>query len=258
MGRRQCSVAFALVPLCWTAVATAAPVEEWQQSYQRANEIYLGGQIENALTAWGRLHATGVCSPDVEYNMGTAYLEQNDLGRAVFHLLRAESLSPQGADDVQHNLALSRGRVLGTGGDTEDSGVIGWDRILRGLPAGTLAEVFLVLWWLLFATLILRRLVPNPGYKKRIAMAALVLVLAVATMGVLAGGSIHARHGIRRGVLLEDETRAQEAPQAGAPRVFTAPAGTEVRLFERDNGFVKVRLPNGIAAWVPEVHVGEI
>jgi len=239
--------------LAWPALA-AAP----QERFDAANDLYLEGRVEEAITAWGALRASGeLCSPDVEYNLGTAYLERDDLGRAVFHLERAALLSA--ADhDARHNLDLARSRALGTGGDLSDVVVPGWDRVLRQVPFGRIVSPFLVSWVVLFLLLILRHLATDPRARRRLAYAAAVALVLVAAGGVVLLGALHARHGIRRGILLEEDSHAREMPDAVAPVVFTAPAGTEVRVFERERGFVRVRLPNGIAAWVPEEQVGEL
>lgn len=253
---RALAIAIAAAAVTLTAQAASAPDAATDPRFAAASTLFLEGRADEAIAAWGALRATS-CSPDLEYNLGTVYLQRNDLGRAVFHLERATLLLSERDRDIEHNLGLARARVLGTGGDPGEVAVPGWDRVLRGIPLAHVMTPFLATWALLFILLILRQRAGGKR-RRRLGILAAVTLLLVVLSGVPLIGAQHARHGVRRGVLLEDDTRALEAPDPHAAVTFTAPAGTEVRVFERENGFVRARLPNGIAAWVPEAMLGEL
>ena len=68
------------------------------QLFSDANAAYLSGDVARAIASYEALIAQGVVSPELETNLGAAYLRQGKRGLAALHLERALFLDP-GDDD---------------------------------------------------------------------------------------------------------------------------------------------------------------
>ena len=61
----------------------------------RANVHYDREEYAEAIQQYEALIGQGYRDAAVHYNLGNAYLESGDLGRAILNYLRAEELSPR-------------------------------------------------------------------------------------------------------------------------------------------------------------------
>ena len=61
----------------------------------RANVHYEREEYAEAIQQYEALIGQGYRDAAVHYNLGNAYLESGDLGRAILNYLRAEELSPR-------------------------------------------------------------------------------------------------------------------------------------------------------------------
>jgi tetratricopeptide (TPR) repeat protein len=75
------------------------------ESPQRAEQLY-----REAAAAFEALRDAGIRNAALEYNLGNTYFRLNDLGRAIVHYRRAQSIDPTD-ERVAANLAYARQRV---------------------------------------------------------------------------------------------------------------------------------------------------
>ena len=72
-----------------------------------ANQLYSAGHYGEAIQLYETQVARGVQDSVLFYNLGNAYFQKGDVGRAVLNLERAAQLNPRDAD-IANNLALVR------------------------------------------------------------------------------------------------------------------------------------------------------
>lgn len=241
--------------LVLAALALTGAVDEW---FERANQDYYRGDFAAATAGYERVLALGVPSADLYYNLGSAYLRAGRIGHAIWSYERALSLAPKD-EDAAWNLEAARreaqsrweDRLQGEAADPLWIRAVTW----TGRPALTWA--FACAYVAFFAALCLRRWasgVPRAGLG---AAAALLAVFALAAGGVFGGRVVHDRH-VRRGIVLADEVSARDGPEEGARVAFQVHGGHKVRLMEREAGWVRVRLGNGLEGWLRDREVGRL
>ena len=76
-----------------------------------ANQRFERGEYAEAAQQYEALTGLGYRDAAVYYNLGNAYMEDDDLGRAILNYLRAEELSPRDPDIIA-NLDLARSRTV--------------------------------------------------------------------------------------------------------------------------------------------------
>ncbi|HUB06614.1 MAG TPA: SH3 domain-containing protein [Myxococcales bacterium] len=208
---------------------------------RQAEQAYLARNFPAAEKAYGAALAAGNESADLEYDMGTAAAQAGDIGQAVLHLERALVLSPWDGD-ARDNLDRVRDKrvdkVVG-----QDLGESPLQRLLRGLPAAELSWTFAALWILGFLLLVLRR--RRSWFRP--------LGLACAVFGLGLGGlswACERADGIPFGVVLAKVTPVRAGPDPKLPASFEVHEGLKVLLEERDAGYQRIRLANGLEGWV--------
>jgi len=219
------------------------------QLFSDANAAFLNGDVARAVASYEALVAQGVLSPELETNFGAACLRQGKRGQAALHFERALFLNPGDEDARADLLEVRRGNVDRLEGDTEEaSGEALW-RLLAPLP-GTLTSVLLIAFWCAGWALLAMRVF---GARLRYAGLASGICFALAAVAALFtwGAAEAQRVALQRAVVVAPSTPAREGPAEKTASHFEVHEGTTVRVEDEDQGYLRVKLANGLTGWVP-------
>jgi tetratricopeptide (TPR) repeat protein len=250
----RAGVAAALIGLLWAGGARADRLEE---AWRRGNEAYLRGDHVAAVAAYEELDRQGFTSGDLFFNLGDAYFRKGALGSAIWAFERAVALNPDDEDarynlDQSRKLAARRAQDRIEGEDREPF----WIRVVTGLNPGTQTWMFAGLYLAFFVVLAFRRSVRSD---LRPAFGAATAVLAAGAL--LTGALLFGRIQLDRvpfGVVLPDSVAVKEASDANTRTSFDVHAGLRVRIVERDQSWLRIRLGNGLEGWVRAADVGKL
>ncbi len=203
----------------------------------------------------------------ISYNLGTAYAELGDLGRATYHLRRAADWrggpTAEVLEAARSNLAAVRRRAeleATTNGAMIDRPQTTWDLLVDAIAAPWVAWFSLICGAgfavLLFAHRRWFRAQPRRAGASRVVLIALGLIYAIA--GALHGWSIRAASAQPGAIILDGSLDARDGPGQHRSVAFTLQGGAEVRLLERSPGWRQVQLPGGVTGWVPEGSVAQL
>ncbi len=253
------SILFAL--LCATS-ARAADTEiaaSKDATFRRGNDAYFHGHYQEAIDAYEQVVALGVVSADLFYNLGNAYLKNDQLGPAIFDYERALELDPS-QEDVRFNLAVARDAARKKGEDRL-AGVEAqpfWMRAASQVTVNWASWLFLGLYVALFALLIVLHFV-QPGFL-RVGMWAGFAFLGLATVvgGALLGARLYLADRVEQAIVLPDVVQVKEGPDPNYQSVFGVHAGLRVRMTEKEQDWVRIRLANGLEGWMRERDLGRL
>jgi tetratricopeptide (TPR) repeat protein len=240
-----------------SVISSAARADVIDEAWRRGNDAYFKGDYPAALAAYEQLDRQGVVSAELYYNLGVLHFRQGNLGRAVWSFERAVTLAPDD-EDAKFNLAQARkladrrvrDRIEGAERDPL------WIRTVTFLTTSEQTWLFLILYLSCFVLLFLRRRAREASRAALGASAALV-GFAAAVAGVLLIGRV-ALDRIPFGVVLPDMVTVKEGADPNYRTTFAVHAGLRVRLLERDQDWVRIRLANGLEGWVRDQDVGKL
>ena len=218
----------------------------------RANERYERGEYTEAAQQYEALVARGYGDASVYFNLGKAYLESGDLGRAILSYLRARELSPRDPD-IKINLDLARGmtvdRVAAERGPLIESvSYVG----RRWATPSELGVAALLLWTV--SGLAIGALLVWRAFPLGRAVRALAVVLTLATLAsfLLLVSMVYANPYDNTGVVTAPAVEVVSGPGPQYSEEFTLQNGAQVRLTDSRHGWWKVALPGGeLQGWVP-------
>ena len=216
---------------------------------ERAAALYEEGDVEGAARIWETLAAVGESDSHLWYNLGNAYYQLGDVGRAVLDYRRALRLSPRDRE-IRDNLELARSRAAGEVAAPEP-GWWGrrWRQVRETLTGDELAAASLALLWI-GTLLVLLGLFRRASWRRLrwplIAVAALLPLLAAA-----AWRADWEDWSGREAVILAPRVAVQSGPGEGYVTLFEVHAGAEIKLVERRGAWALARLGADLEGWIP-------
>ena len=218
----------------------------------RANERYERGEYAEAVQQYEALIDQGYSDTALHFNLGNAYLESGDLGRAVLNYMRARELSPRDPD-ITENLELALGMTVDRIASERDSLVESLSYFGYGWVTESELSVLALLLWLLSGMAIGALLVWRAFPLRRVLrMVAAVVTAATASSLVLLVSMIYANPYDSTGVVTAEAVEVVSGPGAQYPEHFRLHSGAQVRVTDSRHGWTKVALPGGeLEGWVP-------
>jgi tetratricopeptide (TPR) repeat protein len=222
-----------------------------------ANQLYQAGHTAQAIQAYEQLVAQGARDSVLFYNLGNAYMQQGDLGRANLNYQRAARLDPRVAY-IQDNLAYARAKVVDPLPDAPGGPLDVLAKATeRWLTLNEAALLALGLWFLFGGMLLAwRQLVPGRT-RTGVAYAAIFALLLVAVTGLSLGSRIYAERTQPVGVVVADVLPVSSDPmpasgKAGPEAQFSLHDGDEIHVVEIRGDWARLSVPgNALGGWVP-------
>jgi tetratricopeptide (TPR) repeat protein len=248
------ATAAAVLALVVLAVSARAAEETPQALFFRGNALYADGRYADAAAAYEQILAKGVASTSTYFNLGNAYLKENQLGRAVLAYERAARLAP-GDPDLRANLAFAREQAGATQSERW------WRRILFRLAAtwstSALVTAAMVAWWVLLLLCIVR-LVRRDARRAatRGAVVAAVAFLVIAASAAYRLLTVDLRPTVV--VIAPSETAVRFEPSESGTVHFQAKPGVTLRRLGEREGWVQVGRDDGRRGWIERAAVGDV
>ena len=226
-------------------------VEADAATVNAANELYASGHYAEAIQLYEGQVTRGVQDSVLFFNLGNAYFQQGDVGRAVLNLERAAQLNPRDAD-VATNLALVREQTTelfaedAVGPLAVLADATGW------MTENETAVVVLAFWFLLGLLILARGQVKSGKVRKAVQIGA---VLALALL-LISGASLASRAFLEQtqpsGVVVSPTVAVSDGPGAEFVTEFTLNGGTSVNFTETQGEWVRLAAPEGAGEnWLP-------
>lgn len=240
-----------LLVLLVLGVARPVPADEGARRFLAAVQAYQQGDYEAAIAGFSDLAKSGVTNPKLYYNLGNAYLKQDDLGRAVLWYEKAAVLTPNDPD-LRFNLAYARSL-------TKD---------VDAAPGGPLVRIFF--FWryqLSAATIVMVAVICNlifwglaAAYRftRRSILKTLAIVILVPTLvfALTAGFNFFADKRLQQAIILPDQISVRAGLEQTSTELFELHAGAKVSVIKRLNDYFQIRYSEDKLGWVPKEALG--
>jgi hypothetical protein len=270
MNRTLGFAALALLLLAHPRLAAADVVDD---AYAAGSEAAVAGDWPRAIEHWQRaLELLPGRSAQLDYDLGTAYAEIGELGRATYHLERALQAEARPTVDVaeaaRRNLGIVRRQAevqAEITGARISSPPSTWDLVVEVLAGRVLGWISMVSAWLMVATVVVRRARQRSGRAAQAGQARGVggaLVLVFAGLFVLGGGlhalALETASEHPDAIALDAIVELREGPGPQRPVAFELQGGSHVRVLEQRSGWVRVRMPGGLEGWANQDSVARL
>jgi hypothetical protein len=215
---------------------------------QQANAAYLDGDYETAQVLYEQVIADGVRDPGVFFNLGSAYYQAGDLGRALVNYRIVQQYWPRDADLSRH-LALVRAERLDLLG--EETGFLeGLATLTTGvLSVSELSLLVGILWTATFFLIAL--LAFQPRLRERLRVWLVILVMITLFGLLLLGSRLHVDAFLQQGVVVQAVAQVRSGPGEQYLELYQLHSAAELHIWDAQNGWFRFTLPDGRLGWLP-------
>jgi hypothetical protein len=190
----------------------------------------------------------GVVNGRLQYDLGNAWLQAGDLGRAILSYRRAEQLIPGDArleSNLRYARSLCRTQIQPSGGRALGEALLAWhERTPQALRLWVFTAAWLGFWGALAAAV----LVPASWWR----WAAVLLAPLWIACGASVAADWLAPPGASAGVIVADQVVVRMGNGEGYEPRFAEPLhqGVEFTLREERGGWRHVELADGSSGWI--------
>ncbi len=219
--------------------------------FVKANEHLASKDYQKAISTYQELLKTGIQSAEVEYNLGNAHLQSNQVAEAILHYERSLALE-SGDADVLQNLRLAQERI-------EDDIVTNppfflsatWNSLKMSASSNLWSFLFLLFFFAATAGLILWQIGQDRKQRKQGFFAGTGLFCLSLIFFFLAAGKAELEVDSKAGIIMQDKTELHAASEQNSPVIRDLSEGVKVTIFDNINNWYKVKLANGEEGWLP-------
>ncbi len=180
------------------------------------------------------------------YNLGTAYLKQKQIGKAIIHLEKAHSLKPRDLD-IKHNLLIARDFVIDNL-NTEDSLFALFNKSFKILTADEWIILCLIV--IILSTWRLRRSTnPILDHKVLITLNSILIVITISQL------TKSLDHYV---VIQENQTPLRESPSETIDYTLLLDEGIKAKIIKNHKKWIKISFSNGFSGWIEKKYTKKI
>jgi Tetratricopeptide repeat len=236
-------------------VISASQIDDMMK---KGNDAYQNGKYQDAITDYENLIKDGYEGVSLYYNLGNAYYKDGKLGYAILYYEKALKLSPND-DDIQHNLAIANTKTI--------------DRI------NTLPKFFIFQWWesllaffsvkgwtyftySLFILILVAAgiyfFMKNPLIQRYSFFGGLAILVLFILSVVMLTINVNRDLNVKNGIIIAQVVSAKLSPDTKSNDAFVIHEGLKVKMEDRVDNWVEVRLNDGKIGWLPENDIAQI
>jgi tetratricopeptide (TPR) repeat protein len=225
---------------------------------QKGNDFYKNNQFQLALDEYDKLIRQGYEGTSLYYNIGNAHYRLGKVGYAILYYEKALKYSASD-EDVKHNLVLAKLNIKDKVDELPPFFIFNiWEGMLSSFSiSGWTFIVYII--FILLLIFIVAYFFSNSSTQQRISFFtgvtfSVLLVLSILFLAV----KMNKEFNVKDGIIVENVVTIKSSPDNSSKDEFVVHEGLKVRLEDKVDDWIKIRLTDGKVGWVMEKSIGII
>lgn len=215
--------------------------------YAQALEAQNNSQYTKAIELYNEILSKEVFSAELYNNLGLAYCENKQLGKAIVQFERGLHINPK-HEDLQHNLLAAQQRIQETFQAPEDLFFIRWwKQTAQALSSNSWGIVFLCMLFLGLGCIALWMLQQQTKFRT-----IGIFLLAINLFPFLWGMQQKEKEmNSNTAIVIKKQVGLRQAPELSSQEIELIFEGVKVCILDEQGDWVHIQLPNHLIGWIP-------
>ena len=225
---------------------------------KQGNAAYQNGNYQNAISDYEKLVNDGYEGVSLYYNLGNAYYKDGKLGYSILYYEKALKLSPND-DDIQHNLAIANSKTIDKINTLPRFFIFQWwESLLSFFSVKGWTYFTYVLFILILAAVGVYFFIKNPLIQRYSFFGGLVILVLFILSAVMLAINVNRQLNVKNGIIIAQAVSAKLSPDTKSNDAFVIHEGLKVKMEDKVDDWVKVRLNDGKIGWLPQNDIAQI
>jgi tetratricopeptide (TPR) repeat protein len=225
---------------------------------KQGNAAYQNGNYQNAISDYEKLVNDGYEGVSLYYNLGNAYYKDGKLGYSILYYEKALKLSPND-DDIQHNLAIANSKTIDKINTLPRFFIFQWwESLLSFFSVKGWTYFTYVLFILILAAAGIYFFIKNPLIQRYSFFGGLAILVLFILSAVMLAINVNRQLNVKNGIIIAQAVSAKLSPDTKSNDAFVIHEGLKVKMEDKVDDWVKVRLKDGKIGWLPQNDIAQI
>ena len=228
-----------------------ALASQFEGLMKQGNDAYKNGNYQNAITDYGKLVHEGYEGVSLYYNLGNAYYKEAKIGYAILYYEKALKLSPND-DDIQHNLAIANAKTIDKIDTLPEFFIFQiWESLLSFFSVTGWTYLTYFFFILILVSTGIYVFTKNSRVQRYSFFGGLVLLCLFILSVVILAINVNRNLNVKNGIIITQTVSAKLSPDSKSNDAFVIHEGLKVRMEDKVDNWVKIRLNDGKVGWLP-------
>ena len=225
---------------------------------KQGNAAYQNGNYQNAISDYEKLVNDGYEGVSLYYNLGNAYYKDGKLGYSILYYEKALKLAPND-DDIQHNLAIANSKTIDKINTLPRFFIFQWwESLLSFFSVKGWTYFTYVLFILILAAAGVYFFIKNPLIQRYSFFGGLAILVLFILSAVMLAINVNRQLNVKNGIIIAQAVSAKLSPDTKSNDAFVIHEGLKVKMEDKVDDWVKVRLKDGKIGWLPQSDIAQI
>lgn len=222
-----------------------------EKKFVEGNSFYSKGEYSQALSVYKGIERSGLHSAELYFNIGNAYFQLDSLAPAILYFERAKKLNPTD-EDILFNLDIANQKTV----DRIDKLPVlfikdWWQRFTSFLSLEGWSFLTIVFCWITFLSAAIFIISKTRIFRISFFTIGSITLLGTIVLLVISVSVNNRMNNEKDGIIFSPTITIKSAPASGKD-LFVLHEGTKVKILDKADGWVKIRIGNGNVGWLPE------
>ncbi len=224
----------------------------------QADNAYNQGLYDSSVNLYNQVLNKHLESATLYYNLGNAWFKKGEIPHAILYYEKAKKLSPDD-EDINYNLKVANSLIVDKIDTVPKLFFQQWWSYFYDLfGANQWAIILLVSWALLILFFGIFVFSGNRKRKKAGFFIGVLFLLLTIAGYALASQKYHHSISHNEAIVFTPTITVKSSPTQTAVDLFVIHEGTKVKVLDKVDNWVKIKIANGSIGWIPKDSVEEI
>jgi len=240
---------FKLVLILLT-VSNVAFATESEQIISQANKLYSEGKYQEAISTYQEIIKADLSDAKLYFNLGNSYFKLNKMPEAIVNFERAKRLDPAD-EDIEFNLNVANSRIVDKMEVIPDFFLLKWIKNMISFFSMDVWAYLSVCLLVLSFCFVSLYLLSKTVLLKKLGFFIGLIFFALSIISILAANKQQNDLNSKEYAIIFTPTiTIKSSPDEKSTDIFVIHEGTKVRITDKVNDWVEIKISNGSKGWM--------